>query len=356
VQRWILHADLDAFYAAVEQLDNPELRGKPVIVGGPPEARAVVTTASYEARPYGVRSAMPMGRALRLCPHAVRVSPRFDRYAEVSRAVMGIFRSVTDLVEPLSLDEAFLDISEAAAGPGGAEGVARAIKQRVRDETGLTVSIGLAANKSAAKVASDMRKPDGLVAVPPGGEAEFLAPLPMRVLWGVGPKAGQALLDAGFRTVGDIAAAAPGRIESLLGSRGAMLQAMARGIDERPVEASQERKSVGAENTFPHDLPDGPELREELRRVALGAAVRLQEKRLRCRTVVLKLRYAGFKTITRRASRPYPIDDPAEILQQAESLLRAVLKEEDRFRLIGVQCTNLVGGQLGQLSLFSAAR
>ncbi len=350
--RWILHADLDAFYAAVEQRDNPELRGKPVIVGGPPEARAVVTTASYEARPFGVRSAMPMSRALRLCPEAVRITPRFDRYAEVSREVMAIFRAATPLVEPLSLDEAFLDVSEQARTFEEVEALARRLKDAVRERTQLTVSIGGGTNKTVAKIASDMDKPDGLLIVPAGQEAAFLAPLPVRALWGVGPKAEAALKAAGFRLIGDLAAAPPGRMEALLGSRGAVLQQMARGIDDRPVETTHERKSIGAENTFPRDLPDGPELRVELRRAVQTVAGRLQEKNLRARTVVLKLRYADFTTITRQSSRRDPTDDPATMLAEANALLDSVAREGDRFRLIGVHATNLSGETTEQAPLF----
>jgi len=251
--RWIFHADLDAFYASVEQRDNPELRGKPVIVGGPPEARAVVTTASYEARPFGVHSAMPMSRALRLCPGAIRISPRFDRYGEVSREVMRVFHSVTDAVEPLSLDEAFLDVSSRVSSEQAAEALARDIKAQVNSATGLTASIGAGSNKTVAKIASDMQKPDGLVVVPPGGEAAFLAPLPVRTLGGVGPRAEEVLVAGGLKTIGDLAAADEQTAHSLLGSRGLLLVAMARGIDDRAVETGHERKSVGAETTFPRD-------------------------------------------------------------------------------------------------------
>ncbi len=343
VKRWILHADLDAFYASVEQLDRPELRGKPVVVGGPPESRGVVTTASYEARPFGVRSAMPMSRALRLCPQAIRVNPRFERYAEVSRQVMTIFRSVTPIVEPLSMDEAFLDVTEQADAHGGPEALAREIKERVKAETGLTISIGVATNKTVAKIASDMQKPDGLVFVARGQEARFLAPLPVRAIWGVVPKAEKALQAAGIQTIAQLAQADRGLIERLFGSRGPFLQAMARGTDDRQVETYHERKSVGAENTFPRDLPDGPELRDELRRLAEGVAERLRRKGTRARTVVLKLRYSNFRTITRQRSLAEATDDTGELLAQANSLLDAVLEEGEDLRLLGIHATNLVG-------------
>ncbi len=351
VTRWILHADLDAFYASVEQLDNPELRGKPVVVGGPPEARAVVTTASYEARPFGVRSAMPMSRALRLCPQAIRISPRFDRYGQVSRQVMAVFRELTPLVEPLSLDEAFLDVTARVSRYQGVKDIARRLKADVKAKTHLTVSIGAATNKTVAKIASDMQKPDGLVVVPEGGEAAFLAPLPVRAMWGVGPRAEETLRSAGFETIGQLAQAEESQLVALMGSRGPFLLEMARGQDDRPLETEHERKSVGAETTFPRDLPDGPELRAELRRVALDAARRLSKSGGSCRTVVLKLRYANFHTITRQNSAPEATADADEIVARAEALLDAAAQDGDMFRLIGVHCTNLAeplpGGQMG---------
>jgi len=342
VTRWILHADLDAFYASVEQLDNPELRGKPVVVGGPPEARAVVTTASYEARVFGVHSAMPMSRALRLCPQAVRVSPRFGRYGEVSREVMAVFRALTPLVEPLSLDEAFLDVTQQAQGGRGAESIARALKDEVRRATGLTLSIGAAANKSVAKIASDIGKPDGLVVVAPGEEAAFLAPLPVRALWGIGPRTDVALAAAGIRTVGDLAAAPPAQLERLLGSRSEFLREMANGIDDRPVETEHERKSVGAETTFARDLADGPDLRAALGELALQVSRRLRGEGVRARTAAIKLRYANFHTITRQVALPAPIDRVGPIMAVASQLLdRVVADGGGRFRLLGIHCSRL---------------
>lgn len=351
--RTIIHADLDAFFASVEQLDRPELRGRPVVVGGSPEARGVVAAASYEARRFGVRSAMPMSRALRLCPQAVRVPPRFGRYAEVSRRVMEIFRSLTPLVEPLSFDEAFLEVTEQAP-PGGGEALARRLKELVREATGLTVSVGVGANKTVAKIASDMQKPDGLVVVPPGQEAQFLAPMPVRALWGVGPKTEELLHGGGFRTVGDIARADAGELERLLGSRGAELHQMARGRDERPVQPEQERKSVGAETTFPRDLTDGPELRAELSRIAAEVAERMRKEGVAGRTVVLKLRYSNFRTITRQVSRAEPFTSAEEIEAAAGGLLDRVTQEGDRFRLLGVHCTNFLRPSQTQPGLWDA--
>ena len=355
MQRVIIHADLDAFYASVEQLDDPELRGKPVVVGGSPEGRGVVMAASYEARRFGVRSAMPMSRALRLCRQAARVPPRFDRYGEVSHQVMALFREVTPVVAPLSLDEAFLDVSEHADGYGGPEPLARHLKAEVKNRTGLTLSVGVAANKLVAKVASDIGKPDGLVVVPAGTEAEFLAPLKTRALWGVGPKAEAVLAAAGYHTIGQIAAAEPAHLEATLGSRGVWLHAMAQGIDDSPVSTHHERKSVGAENTFPRDLTDGPELRAELDRIAESVARRLEKSGFRARTIVLKLRYANFRTITRQSSRPLPIAGEREVAAAGHALLDAAANPGDRFRLIGIHATNLAKDEPDQLGLWVSA-
>lgn len=351
--RTILHADLDAFYASVEQLDRPELRGRPVLVGGRPEDRGVVAAASYEARRYGARSAMPMSRALRLCPNAVHVPPRFDRYIEISRQVMDIFRTVTPVVEPLSLDEAYLDATGRTPQYGGAGSLARHIKHTVRETTRLTVSIGVGANKTVAKVASDAGKPDGLVVVPPGGEATFLAPRPVRELSGIGPKAERALAEAGIRTIGDLANAGDATVERLIGSRGAALRRMAAGNDDRPVVVERERKSIGAETTFAHDLADGPDLRAALDRLTARVAGSLSRHESGARTVALKLRYHDFRTITRQCSVETPIDDVDDIRAMAERLLDSVVAPGDRFRLIGVQCSGLVGETMErQLSLW----
>jgi DNA polymerase-4 len=350
--RTILHADLDAFYASVEQMDNPTLRGRPVVVGGPPEARGVVAAASYEARRFGVRSAMPMSRALRLCPQAVRVSPRFDRYAEVSRQVMAIFRDVTPLVEPLSLDEAFLDAGEQVAAHGGPYGLARQLKRRVKKETGLTVSIGVGTNKTVTKIASDREKPDGLVVVAPGEEASFLAPMPVRSLWGVGPKAEEALSGMGIRTIGELARADAAALTTRFGVRGQWFHGMANGLDDRPVETERERKSVGAETTFPHDLMDSPELRQVLGHVAEDVARRLQGKGVKARTVVLKLRYSDFRTITRQSSLAEGVNSADALAAAAGTLLDKTARPGERFRLLGIHGTNLQTSDEAQLHLW----
>ncbi len=352
MHRTILHADLDAFYASVEQMDNPALRGRPVVVGGPPEARGVVAAASYEARRFGVRSATPMSRALRLCPQAVRVSPRFDRYAEVSRQVMAIFRDVTPLVEPLSLDEAFLDASQQVAAHGGPYGLARQLKRRVKEETGLTVSIGVGSNKTVAKIASDREKPDGLVLVAPGEEASFLAPMPARSLWGVGPKAEEVLARMRIRTIGELARADLAALTTRFGVRGEWFHHMANGLDDRPLETEHERKSVGAETTFPRDLTDGPELRQVLGRVAEDVARRLSGKGVKARTVVLKLRYSDFRTITRQSSLAEGVNSADALAAAAWALLDKTARPGDRFRLLGMHGTNLKASDEAQLPLW----
>jgi DNA polymerase-4 len=353
VNRTIVHADLDAFYASVEQLDNPDLRGRPTVVGGPPASRGVVMAASYEARRFGIRSAMPMSRALRLCPEAARVPPRFDRYSEISRRVMSIFLEVTPLVEPLSLDEAFLDATEQVHTYGGQAQLGHYLKKTVKGRTGLTLSVGIGANKLVAKIASDIRKPDAMVIVAPGEESTFLAPMKVRALWGVGPKTEGLLNAAGFVTVGQLAAETPERLEELFGSRGRWFYAMANGLDDSPIATEHERKSVGAETTFPRDLTDGPELRGELQRLSESVARRLGRSQAKGRTIVLKLRYADFRTITRQASRPEPTDGASEIYAMAASLLTNVVTERDRFRLIGIHCTKLDGVVKHQLGLWA---
>lgn len=353
--RTILHADLDAFYASVEQLDDPALRGKPVVVGGSPEHRGVVAAASYEARAFGVRSAMPMLRAVRLCPDAIRVPPRFGRYGELSGQVMDIFRALTPTFEPLSLDEAFLDVTAADRQQSDVERIARKLKDDVKAATQLTLSVGAGGNKTVAKIASDFRKPDGLVVVPWGEEAAFLAPLPIRALWGVGPKTELHLVRAGIRTIGDAASRSAGEMERLVGSRGPFLRAMAQGHDDRPVETSWERKSVGAENTFAQDLPDGEELRGHLREIATEVARRMQSLGVRAHTVALKLRYSDFRTITRQATLTQPVGDPAVIEATASRLLDECIRHGQKARLLGIQCSKLTGDAAVQRTLWPPA-
>jgi DNA polymerase-4 len=350
--RTILHADLDAFYASVEVLDNPSLRGKPVIVGGDPNARGVVSAASYEARKFGVHSAMPLRTAQRLCPHGVFLPGRFGRYNELSRQVMQVFASYTPLVEPISLDEAFLDVTASLAAFGDGETIARRIKERVLDEVGLVVSVGVATNKLCAKVASDLRKPDALVVVPPGGEAAFLAPLPVSRLWGVGPQARQALADYGVTTIGQLAALPEGTLRRRFGTHGAELRLRAQGVDPSRVVPTHAPKTVGHEITFDHDVSDPARLEATLLDLAESVASRLRKHDLAAGGVQLKLRYEGFDTITRQAPLDHQVRDSEPIYELAVSLLRKARAPERAVRLIGVTAIHLTDAQ--QLTLFDA--
>ncbi|MSQ25457.1 MAG: DNA polymerase IV [Dehalococcoidia bacterium] len=327
---------MDAFYASVEQLDRPELRGKPVLVGGRPNGRGVVAACSYEARAFGVHSAMPMSRAVRLCPQGVIVAPRFDRYHEISQQVMAIFRESSAAIEPLSLDEAYLDVTARAMAGEAPEAIARAIKRRVKEEVKLTVSVGAGTSKSVAKIASDMKKPDGLVVVPPGGERGFLAPLPVRRLSGVGPRTEERLLALGIRTLGELAQAPDAFLQREFGMRGPELGALSRGEDTRPVIARHETKSVSAESTFARDLGDGPALLAELRLLAERVDERLRDSGLRGRTITLKLRLADFTTFTRSVTLPHAAEDAVALLESARALLEREWGNGRRFRLLGL--------------------
>ena len=351
-RRAIIHADLDAFYASVEVLDDPSLRGKPVIVGGGPNERGVVSAASYEARTYGVQSAMPLRTAARRCPDGVFLPGRPDRYRELSEQVMGIFASYTPLVEPISLDEAFLDVSASAAAFGDGETIARQIKQRVLAEAGLVVSVGVATNKLCAKVASDLRKPDALVVVPPGEEAAFLAPLPIRRLWGVGPQAQAALADYGVTTIGQLAALPPATLHRRFGRHGTDLAARARGVDDAPVQPFHAPKSVGHEHTFGTDTRDRTRLEATLLDLAESVGSRLRHHDLAAGAVQLKLRYEGFETLTRQAPLPRQAREAAPLYAAAVALLRRTLVEGRAVRLIGLTAISLTDAQ--QLTLFDA--
>jgi len=352
MSRTILHGDLDAFYASVEALDDPSLRGKPVIVGGDPGARGVVSAASYEARRFGVHSAMPLRTAARLCPTGVFLPGRFDRYRELSAQVMKIFASFTPLVEPISLDEAFMDVSGSLAAFGSGEAIARRIKHRVLDEVGLVVSLGVATNKLCAKVASDLRKPDALVVVPPGEEAAFLAPLPIRRLWGVGPQAQKALADYGVTTIGHLAALEPSTLQRRFGKHGADLATRARGKDSSRVQSFQGPKSVGHEHTFDVDVVDPRKLEATLLDLADSVAGRLRHHDLAAGAVQLKLRYEGFETLTRQAPLPRQAREAAPLYAAAVALLRRTLVEGRAVRLIGLTAISLTDAQ--QLTLFDA--
>ena len=334
--RHILHADFDAFYASVEQLDNPELRDKPVVVGGSAEGRGVVASASYEAREFGVRSAMPMRTAQRLCPHAIRVGARFDRYREISQRVLSIFRDLTPLVEPLSLDEAYLDVTSIVARDRPPADIAAGLKRRVKHELGLTISVGVATSKSIAKIASDMDKPDGLTVVVPGDEKAFLAPLPIRDLWGVGPRTAERLNSEGIETIGDIARQDEDWLRERFGKHGAQMQKLALGQDNSPVVVRRETKSVSAETTFAQDIGEPEALLEVVNRLSQRVSHQLRRKQLQGRTVKLKLRLSDFTTFTRQKTLPYAVQSADDLSRSAGELLRAELYGRRRFRLVGV--------------------
>ena len=340
--RQIIHADMDAFYASVEQHDNTELRGKPVLVGGSPKSRGVVAAASYEARVFGCRSAMPMRTAARLCPQASIVSPRLSRYREISDQVLAIFRQATPLVEPLSLDEAFLDITHRVREGADPVGVARWVRETVLRETGLTVSCGVAAGKSVAKIASDRDKPDGMTVVPAGTERAFLAPLPIRDLWGVGPRTAERLSKAGVKTIGELAERPLPWLIDRFGVRGEWFYRLARGEDDRPVHVTREEKSISAEQTFAEDVGDAEELAQAVREQSARVVRRLRRSDLRARTVQLKLRLADFTTFTRRRTLPAATDLMEPIEAAALEILAGETGGGRKFRLVGTGVSNLV--------------
>src|SRR5687768_13612807 len=297
--RRIVHLDMDAFYASVEQRDDPRLRGKPVAVGGRPETRGVVAAASYEARAFGVRSAMPMARAMRLCPALVIVHPDFERYRRVSTQVMEILRSCTPLVEPLSLDEAYLDVTENLWGEPLASVVAKTLKQKIREATGLTASAGVAPNKFLAKIASGYRKPDGLTVIAPERVESFLQELPVEALWGVGPVTAQRLRDRGIVRLVDVRSADGALLREAVGGLSDWLVKLAAGDDDRPVEPNRPSKSSSSECTYASDLVDLARIREEIDSMARDNAGWLQRQNILARTVTIKVRYDDFTTITR---------------------------------------------------------
>ena len=332
---------MDAFYASVELRDRPELRGRPVVVGGL-GARSVVLSATYEARAFGVRSAMPVGRARRLCPQAVFIPPRHSLYGEVSKEVMAIFRTVTPEVEPLSLDEAFLDVSGARRRLGSPRAIAQLIRRQVREQQSITCSVGVAPVKFVAKIASARCKPDGLLVIPAGWLLDFLHPLPVGALWGVGDRAEEILTRLGLRTVGDIAHVPAATLRRELGVAGEHLHALAWGRDERPVTPGREEKSVGAEETFPADVDDPEVIRKELLRLSGRTAEALRGAGCVARTVTVKLRLASFKTITRSRTLAEPTDVAREIYATACGLYEGSgLDSRARLRLVGVRATGL---------------
>ena len=347
--RAITHVDMDAFYASVEQRDRPELRGLPVIVGADPKGRGVVSAASYEARVFGVRSAMPIGKAARLCPQGVFVPVDMEKYARVSDEIMAILGDFSPLVEPVSVDEAFIDLTGTDSLFGPPAEAVRQIKQRIRDETGLTASAGLAANKFIAKIASDLRKPDGMVVVEPGREAEFLAPLPIERLWGVGKATAKSLGALGIATIGQLQRLPRATLVSRLGGHGADLHDLAFGRDERAVEPWTAPKSMGAETTFERDTDDRTRLQTTLRGHAERVARELRAGGVAASRVTLKLRFADFRTLTRSHTGD-PTQDGLELYRRV-MVLFARERLVQRVRLIGLSASTLGPMESGQLNL-----
>ena len=334
---------MDAFYASVEQRDEPSLRGQPVAVGGPAASRGVVAASSYEARKFGVRSAMPMAHAVRLCPHLIIIRPEFKKYRAVSSQVFAIFREVTPLVEPLSLDEAYLDVTENAWGETLGRTVAERLKARIREETGLTASAGVAPNKFLAKIASGWRKPDGLTVIAPARVERFLRELPIDALWGVGPVTATRLRAHGIDKLVDVRAVAVDDLRAVVGSLAPWLHQLAHGVDDRPVEPNREAKSASSENTFNRDLTDIDEIRSAVDEMARDVAAWLLRKMRRARTVTIKVRYQDFTTITRSVTVMPPTDEPAIVAARAVALLDRTEAGTRPVRLLGVGVHNLSG-------------
>ena len=356
--RTILHLDLDAFFCAVEELHDPSLRGKPFAVGGRPEERGVVSSCSYAARRFGVRSAMPMARALKLCPGLIVISPRHGRYGEVSQQVMERLRRLTPLVEQVSIDEAFLDISDIHEA---AESIARCLQAQIHDELGLPCSSGIASNKLVAKIATEAGKkashgegpPNAITVVPPGEEAAFLAPLPADMLWGVGPKTATKLAALGILTIGDIAARPEADLMHRFGEHGREMSRRARGMDDSPIVTEREAKSISQEVTFARDVRDDKVLENTLRDLSAQVSRRLRKANLAGTTVKIKLRWPDFTTITRQVTMPQPTDQDDEIHRAALELLHKARPRGKAVRLIGVGVSNL-GPPVRQLELWDA--
>jgi DNA polymerase-4 len=354
VTRAIIHLDMDAFYASVEQRDHPELRGKPLIVGGHPQ-RGVVLAASYEVRPFGVRSAIPMARAVKLAPRAIVVPPRFGAYVEASEAVFRIFERYTPLIEPLSLDEAFLDVTGSLGLFGTVGELARRIRREIRDELDLPASAGIADVKFVAKIASDQGKPNGQFEVPPGTSREFLAPLPVSRLWGVGPKTEEVLKRFGLHTIGDVAAKDLAWLSARLGSSAPHFWELSHGIDARPVVSDRSARSVGAQDTFEEDLTGVEQLKPHLHSQALRVGRRMRKAGVKARCVQLTVKFSDFTQLTRRLTLDEPTDDGQALYREALSLLQKVDTHRP-IRLTGVAGQELVDeSRGGQLGLFAAS-
>jgi DNA polymerase-4 len=340
--RRIIHVDMDAFYASVEQRDRPDLKGRPVAVGGSPDSRGVVAASSYEARKFGVRSAIPMSRAVRLCPHLVIIRPNFQKYRAVSQQVFEIFRSVTPLVEGLSLDEAYLDVTTNSFGEPLGMNVARRIKGLIKDTTGLTASAGVAPNKFLAKIASAWRKPDGLTVIAPERVETFLQQLPVDALWGVGPVTAARLRDRGINKLTDVRTADPTLLRDAVGNLADWLLRLAAGRDDRPVSPNRPAKSSSSECTYPEDLTDLTRIRDEISEMAREVAEWLERRELTARTVTIKVRYEDFTTITRSHSAA-ATRDAEDIVRRALTLLDKTEAGRRPVRLLGAGVHNLVG-------------
>ncbi len=342
--RTIIHVDMDAFYASVEVLDNPKLKGKPVVVGGTSD-RSVVSAASYEARKYGIHSAMAITKARKLCPEAIFLPVRMELYREFSRWIMDIFHRFSPLVEPISLDEAFLDVTGSTILFGKGPVIARDIKKLIAEETNLTASAGVATSKLVAKIASDMQKPDGLTVVEAGREKEFLAKLPVRKLWGAGEKTIEALTQLHIETIGDLATLSPKLLISKLGKHGRHLYFAANGIDDRPVIATREAKSIGHEETFNQDLTDLTVIKRELLRLATKVGERLRSHQRQGQTISFKIKYFDFSTSSRSLTLKEPTNDTMEIFQRGCDLLQKTRAGNKPARLVGISVSNLSASQ-----------
>ncbi len=356
MQRVILHVDMDAFYASVEQHDNPDLKGKPVIVGSPPDKRGVVAAVSYEARKFGIHSAMPSREAGRLCPNGVFLPPNMKRYAEVSAQISAIFERFTPFIEPLSLDEAFLDVSGVKRIFGDGPTIARKIRADIKAETGLTASVGVAHNKLLAKIASDMNKPDGLTVVPsdPEGVKAFLAPLPVGRLWGVGKVTGSELKKAGINTIRDVQCLSERDLSKLIGNRAGFFKELADGIDDREVDTSREEQSISREHTFDIDVSDRAEVERVLAELVEDVGRQLREAGFYASGVQIKLRWQGFETLTRQKKLAGPVRDDHSLLTGAMKLF-AKERLIKPVRLVGFGTYGLVKNIIRQESLFDTA-
>ena len=361
MSRTIVHVDMDAFFAAIEQRDNQEFQGKPVIVGADPRrgrGRGVVAAASYEARSFGIHSAMPISKAWRLCPHGVYVRPRFERYTFVSSQIMELLRSYSPLVEPVSIDEAYLDVTGCERLIGSPEDIGRSIRKSIFEETGMTASAGIADCKYLAKIASEAGKPSGLTVIAPGGGAAFLSPLPLRKLWGIGPRMAARLESIGLRRVGELAAREDHWLEQKLGPRGPELRRLALGLDDRPVMPEWTRRSISEERTFEKDIDDPDRLEWALLGLADDLGRRMRHEAVSGRTVTLKIRLTGFETFTRSSTLSEHTNGTATIHAAALELFRAFDRQGKAVRLLGIGLSNLDNGSMRsprQLDLFSSA-